>query len=140
MKRAVYVGVILAMIGAAGCGGSESPESVTESTAHGSQQHQTVSNVSPACEAARETLRAERAPGGTPAYAVEAKEMVQEECGAAARARWARIQHEQTPEGEAEKAEEVAENAERVEEEAAEVEKIIKQRQAERIANELEGR
>jgi hypothetical protein len=141
MKRIVYVVGILAMIGATGCGGSESQDSTSESTARESAQHSApTSSVSPACENAREVLQAERAPGGTPAYAIEAEEMVQEECGASARARWARIQHDQTPEGEAEKAEEVEENAGQVQEEAAEVEKVIKQRQAERIANELEGR
>lgn len=51
-------------------------------------------DVSPACENAREVLQAERAPGGTPAYAIEAEEMVQEECGAAGRKRWARVKNE----------------------------------------------
>lgn len=35
---------------------------------------------SPACKSDHEMLRAERAPGGTPAYAVEAEEMVREDC------------------------------------------------------------
>lgn len=142
MKRIVYVVGILAMIGATGCGGSESQYSTSESTARESAQHSApTSSVSPACETARESLRLEASnPKGNPTYVREDKEFVQEECGASARARWARIQHEQTPEGEAEKAEEVEENAGQVQEEAAEVEKVIKQRQAERIANELEGR
>jgi hypothetical protein len=96
--------------------------------------------VSPACRESRETVRLESAnPKSNPTYLREDEEVMQEECDAASRARWARIQHEQTPQGEAERAEEVEENAGRVQEELEEAEEVIKRRQAEHIANALEG-
>lgn len=124
-----------ALLMLAGCGSGGSMSSTQASP------HPASAGVSPACKSARQELQYESSnPKANPTYLREYKELVQEECGSAARTRWARIQHEQTPQGEAEKTVEIEENAEKVHEEAAEVEKVIKQRQAERVANELEGR
>jgi len=55
-----------------------------------------TAKVSPACETAREQLRSEEGPkpavGGR--YLAEDKEMVQEECGGAARKRYAKVKSE----------------------------------------------
>jgi hypothetical protein len=104
LKIGLPILLVLVVVGAATSGGNKSNESSSVSKpisatppppSQKPRPQPVKEKVSPACETARQMLRAERAPGGTPAYAVEAEEMVQEECGTVARARWSGIQHEQ---------------------------------------------
>lgn len=67
--------------------------------------------VSPACKSARETVEVIEAHPGRfteQTFNRESKELMHEECDAAARRRWTRIKQEQTPAAKAKKAEEVA--------------------------------
>jgi hypothetical protein len=117
-----------------------SPATPTTTT-HKSRPQPVKEKVSPACEEARERAREENSnPNGDATYAREDREVVQEECGAAARKHWAEMQHEQTPQGKAEEARKGEENAVQVQEETKEAEAIIKRRQAEETANAIEGR
>jgi hypothetical protein len=136
IRCAALIAVMLAGLALTGCGsGGSTGETVANESAL-----QPVKQVSPACEEARETLRFESSnPQANPTYLREDKEVVAEECGAVARARWSKTQFEQTPEGEAQKAKEVEENAPRVEEEAKAVGEVLKKREAEQTANRIEG-
>lgn len=80
---------VLACLAIAGCGSTNKPSTTSSYKAP-------TAKVSPACETVREELRSEEGPkpadGGR--YLAEDKEMVQEECGAAARKRYAKVKSE----------------------------------------------
>ena len=115
MRLLIAICGVAAALAIAGCGSTSKPSTT-------SSYKPPAAKVSPACETAREELQSEEGPNppGNGKYLTEDRELVQEECGAAARRRWARIKHEETPEGKEERAEEVAQNIERAKEQAAE--------------------
>ena len=99
--RSAIATLICAAAVMAGCGNaSESTGNTSESTGNTAGGEATykppTSNVSPACETVREELASEEGsnPPGNGKYLTEDREMVQEECGATARKRWARVKNE----------------------------------------------
>ncbi len=86
--------LVVCVAAVAGCGSTTT--TTTHSTPPREQLRWRSTKVDPACETVREELRSEEGPkpadGGR--YLAEDKEMVQEECGAAARKRYAKVQSE----------------------------------------------
>ena len=113
MKAAKIIGggiaVLIVIAGIGALFGEGEQDSKLSAPADKTAQKKTeTEDVSPVCETVREELRDEEGPNppGEGAYLAEDKELVKEECGPAARERWAEIQQDEelTPQERIEKA------------------------------------